>query len=192
MCNKELLNALKRVLRYVKGTLNLNLIFCSENESPVFQGFVDADWGGDLKDRKSTSGYLFKIFGCTVVWCSRKQNCVTLSSTEAEYIALAEAVTEATWIYNLLQDLNLPDIFCEQVVLFEDNQGAIKAAKTSETSKRLKHVDIKYHYVREKVENGNIKIEYVHSENQIADGLTKALNKTKFEKFKCGLKLESV
>lgn len=92
--NNNLLKVLKRVLRYVKGSINLTLVFKIDNINLLY-GFVDSDWGGDIKDRKSTTGYVFKLFNCTISWISKKQQCVSILSTESEYIALSIAVSEA-------------------------------------------------------------------------------------------------
>lgn len=101
-----LYRALKRILRYIKGTLNLSLLYnCTGNDEVI--GFSDADWAGDIKDRRSTSGYIIKVFNCVVSWCSRKQNSVALSSAEAEYIALVCTISEAICVKNLLLDFDI-------------------------------------------------------------------------------------
>lgn len=183
--NEHLLTALKRILRYVKGTLNYKLVFRTDSNLGLV-GYVDADWGGDCNDRKSTTGYCFKLFNCTISWCSKKQNCVALSSTEAEYVALCAAVTEACWLKNLLFDFNISDI-CP-IKIYEDNQSAIKVANNAE-SKRLKHIDIKYHFVRDMLCKCIIEINYIKSEDQIGDMFTKPLSKELLCKFKncCGI-----
>jgi len=181
----ELWQALKRVLRYIQGTLNYSLIFkCRDsfNEANCIVGFCDSDWAGDGVDRKSTSGYVFKLFGCTISWTSRKQSTVALSSTESEYIALSFAVSEACWLKHLLIDLKLfKNVPC--VTLYEDNQSAIKITKNPEYHKRLKHVDIKFHFIREKVKEEVIKIKYISTKNQLPDVFTKPLAPTVFNVF---------
>lgn len=90
---------IKRVLRYIKGTLDYGLIYkSSETNSIILEGYADADWGGDSSTRKSTSGYVFKIGNCTISWRSKRQSIVALSSTEAEYVALSHATQEAIWL----------------------------------------------------------------------------------------------
>ncbi|XP_062533326.1 uncharacterized protein LOC134202315, partial [Armigeres subalbatus] len=96
--------ALKRIVRYLKGTTKLGLLY-NESSSPLI-GFVDADWASDQEDRKSVTGFVFKVFGSTVSWASRKQVTVSTSSSEAEYVALSSAVSEAIWLGGLLEDLN--------------------------------------------------------------------------------------
>lgn len=189
-CASEVLwTALKRVLRYIRGTLNVSLVYRRLSSAPTVEGYVDADWGGDQDDRKSTSGTLFIVLGCTVTWSSRKQHSVALSSTESEYMALSSAAAEACWLRGVLNDMGM---LCseEPVVLYEDNQAAIKVSKNAESSKRLKHVDIRYHFIKEKIEDKVIDVQYVATQNQVADGLTKPLNAPLFQKFVCSLGLE--
>ena len=118
---KEHWTAVKRIFRYLKGTHNYGLLY-SRNDGTII-GYSDADWAGDMNDRKSTSGYLFMMSGAAVSWKSRKQTCVALSTTEAEYIALASTTQEATWMRQLLEDLHNRQI--EPTVIHEDNQSAI-------------------------------------------------------------------
>lgn len=178
----ELWIALKRVLRYIKGTLNMKLIYKREQEKSVF-GYVDADWGGDINDRKSTTGYVFKVFNNVVSWCSRKQSVVSLSSTEAEYVALSFAACEASWLRSLMTELGLMNNKSEATVIFQDNQSAIRIAKNPEQHKRLKHVDIKYHFVRNKVLCNEIDVKYIPTNEQLADVFTKPLVKQKLDIF---------
>lgn len=178
--NEDVWKGLKRILRYVKGTIGLKLIFKKGEDIPLV-GFTDADWGGDQHDRKSTSGYIMMVYGCTVSWSSTKQQCVSLSSTEAEYIALAKGISEGCWIKNLMCEINLK---CNKIEFFEDNQSAIHISKNPEQHKRMKHVDLKYHFVRDKVEQGIVNLKYIPTDNQLADICTKPLARIKFEKFR--------
>lgn len=178
--NESLYVALKRVLRYIKGTLYLKLRFCTDNDN-VLCGYVDSDWGGDITDRKSTTGFLFKIFNCPVLWASKKQQSVSISSTESEYIALSIAVGEACWLRKLLIDFNI-DIKCP-VTIYEDNQSAISIANNPENSRRLKHLDIKFFFIKEKIEQGLVNISYIKTEDQVADIFTKPVTKVKILKF---------
>lgn len=181
--NTELLCALKRVLRYVKYSLNYKLIYKCEG---VLEGYCDADWGGDLKDRKSTSGYLFLSFNCLVLWCSRKQASVSLSSTEAEYVSISMAASDAIWLIKLLSDFDIEIVFPTHI--YSDNQSAIINAKT-DSIKRLKHVDIRYHFVKDLIKNKQISIHYIKTSEQPADILTKALSKELITRHlkKCGI-----
>lgn len=173
-----LYKSLKRILRYIKGTLDFALVYSSTGTG--MQGFVDADWAGDTQDRKSTTGYIFKVFNCSVVWCCKKQLSVSLSSTESEYIALSMAVTEACWLKNLLCDFN---IVINDVIIYEDNQSVIKLVFNNGNNKRLKHLDIRYHFIIDKIKEKCMSLQYIKTEDNLADLLTKPLGKTLFEKF---------
>jgi hypothetical protein len=123
----------------------------------------------------------FKYFGATISWTSRKQSMVTLSSTEAEYIALVEAAQEALWIMRMLKDLNQE--LTGPVVIYEDNQSCIKMLKSDRCSPRTKHIATKYHFVRELFKSGTIDIKSCPSETMIADLLTKPLGPIKIKQF---------
>lgn len=182
--NNTLLVALKRVLRYIKHTINYKLVYkCDDGK---LLGFCDADWGGDLRDRKSTTGYCFIFSNCLISWCSKRQSTVSISSTEAEYVAMSMASSEACWLINLLNDFNIPNV--SPVTILCDNQSAIMVANTN-TVKRLKHIDIKYHYIRELILLGKINVKYVSTTEQVADMYTKPLNREMLLKFieKCGI-----
>lgn len=180
---------LKRILRYLKQTIDFVLVYNPNDDS--LHGYVDADWAGDISDRKSTTGYLLKVFGCTVSWKTKKQQCVTLSSTESEYLAVSVASQDILWLKRVLNDFSIQ--LLDALVLFEDNQGCIFIAKNLET-KRSKHIDIRYHFVREKVLNGEIELKYVETKSQEADMFTKPLARTVFEKFRqsVGLKINPI
>ena len=147
-------------------------------------GFSDSDWGGDVVDHKSTSGNSFFLYGGLVSFASTKQKTVALSSLEAEYAAVALTVKEALWMMRWLQQVGI-DI--TSVPIYMDNQGAIAFAKNAQFSQRTKYVDIKYHFIRDLIEEGTIKLHYVASENNKADILTKALDRVKFEKLRIEL-----
>lgn len=184
--SEKLLVSLKRVLRYIKGTLELNLVYANKSDN-IISGYADADWGGDTTDRKSTSGFCLFVFGNVVLWSSKKQSTVAISTTEAEFIALSSCVTEACWLRNLLLELKLVRTDTK-ITIYEDNQSTIRSCNTHEQLKRMKHLDIKYHFVKDKIKDGIIILQYINSSEQIADILTKPLNKVVFEKLrKCML-----
>lgn len=187
--SKELLNNLKIVLRYIKGTVELNLVFSKNNSDIKLIGYADADWGGDQTDRKSTTGYIFFVNECLVSWSTKKQISVALSSTEAEYIALSVATCEACWLRKVIMEIN-HNISLDPIKIFEDNQSAIKVANNFDNNKRLKHVDIRYCFVNEKINDGIIDLCDISTENQTADIMTKPLGKTKFENFVKNLNLK--
>ena len=161
--------------------MNLGLMYTSTGSSE-FIGYCDADWAGDVEDRKSTSGYLFKQGGAAITWRSCKQSCVSLSTAEAEYVALAEAAQEAMWLQKLNSDLLGKNV--SNTVIFEDNQSAICIAKSQISRRRTKHIEIKFHFIRDLVETDRINLVYCPSEDMIADMLTKGLPISRFEKFR--------
>ncbi len=177
--NRELWECLKRVLQYLKGTIDLKLTYNRGNFSQFLIGFVDADFAGDLRDRRSTTGFLFKLFEtCTVCWNTRKQSSVAGASTDAEYMALYEGVREALWLKSLAAGIGIK--IATPICIFEDNTGAISIANNPSSHKRSKHIDVKYHFSREQVANNTVKLFHVSTEKQIADILTKPLAKSTF------------
>lgn len=177
----------KRILRYINGSMNLKMIYKKNLNAAPLVGYVDADWAGDKNDRKSTSGYVFKIFGNTVSWCSRNQQTVSLSSTEAEYVALASGICEATWLQSLLIELGIT--FGEATIIHEDNQSCIRVAEEPKEHKRMKHIDVKYNFIRDSIASGKFKLKYIPTGDQIADIMTKGLNRNVFEKHRANLDL---
>lgn len=177
----------KRVLRYVQGTRDLKLVYHRSQSADVLVGYSDSDWGGDKNDYKSTSGYVFKVFGNTVSWLSRKQSTVALSSTEAEYVALAEAVCEAKWLRSLLCEMGIE---CnEPTTIFEDNQSCIKIAEEPRKHQRTKHVNIKFNFIRDEIAKKEVVVNYTPSSDQVADIMTKSLGSTLFNKHRINLGL---
>ncbi len=171
--------AAKRVLRYIKGSLNVGLKFdASDQKSVDVIGFTDADWAGDIVERKSTSGYVFQICGGTVSWRSKRQEIVALSSTEAEYVALSFAAQELMWLRSFLNDLGY---YQQKNLLYEDNQGAIALSKNPDNHSRTKHIDVRYHYIRDLVEKKKIQVDYCPTTNMLADIMTKGLPRPRFE-----------
>ncbi|KAF1318445.1 Integrase catalytic core protein, partial [Globisporangium splendens] len=170
--------ALKRVLRYLNGTQTHGITF-SANTSGELIGYSDADWAGDIDSRRSTSGYAFILNGGCISWRSKKQRSVALSSTEAEYMALSEATQEAVWLKGILCELG-EHSSDRPVKIFEDNQGSIALAKNPEFHKRTKHIDIRYHFVRGKVEDDQVVLEYCPTEDMLADMMTKAIGTNQF------------
>lgn len=168
----------KRILRYLKGTKKLSMKF--EKKDSDLIGYVDADWGSNKKDRKSYTGYVFKLAGASISWRSCKQKTVALSSTEAEYMALSEATKEAIYLRNLLEDL-LGKLDC--VLIYNDNQSAKKLAYNPVLHDRSKHIDIRYHFVRDAVSDRIIEVKYLPTNDMIADILTKSLQSVKNAKF---------
>ena len=153
-------------------TKNYSLSLITNQDSKLC-GYVDSDWAGDTNDRKSTSGYIFTYDGSTISWGCKKQTCVSLSSSEAEYVALSEAVQEAQWLKYLVNNFNE---YIRGVIINEDNQGCLKMLESNKGGNRTKHIDVKYHYVRDIMEKREMKFEYCSTELMLADILTKPLN----------------
>lgn len=170
--------AVKHILRYLRGTLNYKLRFF-KGESDELVGFSDANWGSDELDRRSWTGYLFKMSNGAITWKSGRQKTVALSSTEAEYMALSACIQEAIWLMQLGREINLKIELPLQIHC--DNQSAALLAKNDGYRPRTKHIDIRYHYIREIVETGRVKICYLETSKMIADSLTKPVGKEKTE-----------
>ena len=170
---------LKQLLKYVKTTRDYALIYPNAN-STVLTGYSDSDHAGDLGDRKSTSGFIFMLGGCTVSWKCTKQKTVAISSTEAEYIGLSEATQEAIWFKEVLSELKAPQ---KQITMCGDNLSSMHIVKNAYSHNRSKHIDVRFHFIRDHYQNGNISLQYVESENLCADFLTKGVNKIKH--YKC-------
>lgn len=166
---------LKRVMRYLVGTAHLGLEYDVRGKDEALVMYCDADWAGDQKDRKSTSGFVIFLYGCPVVWYSKKQGCVAMSTSEAEFIAISDGMKEAKWMIGLLEELECSSL--KPVPVFEDNTGAIK---WSTSDKRAKHVDLRYHFVKKLVEDGLFEIRYCSTMDMIADVFTKPLPTERF------------
>ncbi|KAJ0546766.1 putative RNA-directed DNA polymerase [Helianthus annuus] len=170
--------ALKEVLKYIKATAGKGIQFRKEVE-PKLSGFCDADYAGDVNKRRSTTGYVFLFGSSPVSWCSKRQPTVSLSSTEAEYRAAAMAAQECVWLVELLKNLNQKVEY--PVQLWCDNISAIKLAQNPVFHARTKHIEVHYHFIREKVLSGDISLEIVGTEEQVADSLTKSLSEVKLK-----------
>ena len=169
--------ALKRVMRYMKGVKDSWLVLGGRDEG--LEGFTDADFASQA-DRHSISGYVFRFHGGAVSWSSKKQPIIALSTTEAEYIAATHAAKEMVWLRRLIGEITAP--LSLPTPLFCDNNGAITLAKNDAIlHPRTKHIDIRYHYIREVVGNRQITVIRVGTNENAADILTKALARVKFE-----------
>jgi hypothetical protein len=190
--------AVERLFGYLKGTANEVLRLHDDGEAQItIKGFVDASWADDQDNRRSTSGYLFFIGGALVAYRSVLQKCVAMSTVHAEYQAASDAVREAFFIFQLLGEVCevLGIDFAKPVELYEDNQGCILLSQRPANHQRNKHIDLRYHYLREKVKEGVITLLYVTTKEQLADILTKALGRVAFtrlnEQIMGGLKKQS-
>jgi hypothetical protein len=182
--------AAKHLLRYIRGTTDLCLTFDAEAGKRVILGYADADWGGCLDTRRSTTGYLFKTFGGLVAWKSRRQPTVALSTAEAEIMASVDAAKQAVWLKKLLSDLNISiDV---PVQIHNDNMGAIHLSQHPGSHDRTKHIDMRHLWLREKVVDGTVEMKHVPTNDNVADTLTKPLPVIKTEPFNHSLGLRRV
>lgn len=162
-------------------------LFISKANDMNLTTFSNADWGGNYDDRTSTTGFIIYLGSNPISWKSSKQKTVARSSTEAEYRALANAASEVLWISNLLHELSLK--VTQQPILFCDNVGATYLSVNLVFHSRMKHLAMDYHFVRQRVQSGELKVSYVPTKDQLADGFTKPLSRQRFEtlRFKTGV-----
>ncbi|CAJ2645977.1 unnamed protein product [Trifolium pratense] len=176
--------AAKRILRYLKGTLEIGLLFPigTNSAGSTLIGYSDSDWCGDITDRRSTSGYVFKFNNAAISWCTKKQAVTALSSCEAEYIAGTFAACQAIWLNSVMIEIKCEPV--KPLILRIDNKSAISLAKNPISHGRSKHIATRFHFIREQVTNGMIEVQYCPTEVQLADGFTKAVKLDRFEFFK--------
>jgi hypothetical protein len=172
--------AVKRIMRYLRGTVDYQLFYTASLTE--LKGYTDSDWAGDCDTRRSTSGYVFDIGSGAISWSSKRQSTVSLSTCEAEYIGQTQATREAVWLRRLLEELGQEQL--TSTVIYGDNQGAIALAKNPAFHGRSKHIDTQHHYIREKIADKTIELQYTPTDEQVADGLTKALARPSFERFR--------
>lgn len=170
--------AVKRILRYLRGTIDLKLKYRKSTNSDL-HAFCDADWASDIDKRRSCTGLVTKMSGAAISWMSKRQPIVALSSTEAEYISMSSAVNEIVWLTQMANEIN--GNIVNKVVLYCDNQSTIKLSESDAFRPRTKHIDIRYHYLREKIDEGVIDVKYMPTEHMTADSLTKAVTKEKHQ-----------
>ncbi len=175
-------SAVKQVFRYLSGTKNLKLTFRANEEHKVLSvGYTDVDYASNPDDQRSISGYAYLLGGAVFAWSSKKQSTVALSSTEAEYTALAHATCQAIWNRNFLAELGHSQE--DPTLVFEDNQSTIAIARDPQYHTRSKHFDVQNHFVCKKIESGVIELLYCPTDEMVANIFTKALPRPKHEKF---------
>ncbi|KAK1626816.1 hypothetical protein QYE76_001131, partial [Lolium multiflorum] len=172
--------AVKNILKYLKRTKDMFLCYGGDQEL-VVTSYTDASWNTDPDDSKSQSGYVFILNGAAVSWCSSKQCTVAKSSTESEYIAASEASSEAVWMKRFIVELGVVPSALDPLVIYCDNMGAIANAQEPRSHKKLKHIKLRFHSIREYIEDGEVKICKVHTDLNVADPLTKALPRAKHD-----------
>lgn len=171
--------AVKQILRYISGTADYGCCYKKgDSATPTLIGYSDSDLAGDVDDRKSTTGVVFFLNSGIITWTSQKQKVVALSSCEAEYIAVATAACQGVWLSRLLGELTseLPAM----VRLCVDNKSAIALSKNPVHHDRSKHIDTRFHYIQECINDGKVEVDHVGTDGQLADILTKALGHVKF------------
>ena len=172
--------ALKWTMRYLKGAGGFGILYKDVGEpgGDVLVGFCDSDFAGNLDNRKSQTGYIFTLYGGAISWKSGLQSMVALSTTEAEYMAMTAAVKESIWLRGIAAEFGVEQ---KSISIGCDNNGAISLAKHQVFHERSKHIDVRYHFVREEIERGNIVVFKVDTADNPSDMLTKPLPKEKFE-----------
>jgi hypothetical protein len=168
--------AVKRIFRYLVHTPNYGLWY-PKGSCFTLCGYTDSDWAGDKDDRKSTSGACQFLGRSLVCWSSKKQNCISLSTAEAEYVAAASGCTQLLWMRQTLKDYG---VICDKVPLLCDNESAIKIAYNPVQHSRTKHIEIRHHFIRDHVARGDIDLLYVGTKDQLADIFTKPLDESRF------------
>jgi hypothetical protein len=182
--------AVKRILRYVAGTSDYGLHYPRCPGAAHFIGYSDSDHAGDIDTSKSTSGTLFFLGKCPISWQSVKQQVVALSSCEAEYIAATTASTQALWLARLLGDLLGRD--AEAVELRVDSKSALALAKNPVFHERSKHIRVRYHFIRSCLEEGSVRANYINTQDQLADFLTKSLGRVKFQELRARIGMAQI
>ncbi|KFZ24291.1 hypothetical protein V502_01231 [Pseudogymnoascus sp. VKM F-4520 (FW-2644)] len=178
--NQEHMKAVDRIFAYLKKDPGKGIVYSGKHGLQL-TGFVDSDFAGCEDSRKSTTGWVFTLAGGPVSWSSQRQKTVATSTMDAEYIAGAEAAKEAVWIRNFINDLRIPQVHIDTVPLYIDNNSALKLTRNPEFHSRSKHIDVKHHFIREKVEEGVINTQRVDTTDNLADVFTKALAKPMHE-----------
>ncbi|KAG7598707.1 Zinc finger CCHC-type superfamily [Arabidopsis suecica] len=183
--------AAKRILRYLKGTIELGILYRKgESSSPKLIAFTDSDYAGDLDDRRSTTGCVFLMASGAISWASKKQPVVALSTTEAEYIAAAFCACQCVWLRRVLETIGAGEK--SATVIQCDNSSTIQLSKHPVLHGKSKHIEVRFHYLRELVNGETVKLEYCATENQVADIFTKPLKLEQFEKLRAMLGMVSL
>lgn len=179
--------ALKRIVRYLKGSKRLGLKYGPgpdpENSNGNLLGYTDASYGDCLDTRRSTSAYVFLLWNGPISWSSKRQTTVATSTAEAEYVGECNAAKESVFLAGSLKEVGYEGSDVDTVLLLADNQAAIKLANNPVNHPRAKHIDIQYHKVRELISDAVLELDYIETSKMVADGLTKPLNLVKHEYF---------
>lgn len=177
--------AAKRILRYLKGSLQYGILYRKGELSCELEGWSDSDYAGDVDDRKSTSGYVYRLGSGAISWSSKKQAIVTLSTTEAEFVAASSCACQGIWLRKILHHLCQTQRSCTKI--YCDNSSSIKLSKNPILHGRCKHIDVRFHFLRDLTKDGTIELVHCTSEDQIADIFTKPLKLESFCKLRAKL-----
>ena len=178
------LKAADRILQYLKGTKHLRIVYRGANTlNSQLHGYCDADYTSDKAERKSVSRNAFFFASRVILHSLKRQTTVALSTTEAEYYALAKAVAESLWLQMILSELLYKGPEIKQLRIYGDNQSLLNLAENPEFHQRTKHIDVKHYFIREHVEKGTIELHYIPTTEIVADRLTKPLTAKKHTKF---------
>ncbi|CAM8899786.1 unnamed protein product [Rhodiola kirilowii] len=181
----QIMYRMKRIIKYVCGTVEFG-IWYTKDTNPYLVGYCDADWAGNAEDRKSTSGGCFFLGNNLVSWFSKKQNSISLSTAEAEYIATGSCCTQLLWMKQMLSEYRVEQ---KEMTLYCDNMSAISISKNPVHHSKTKHIDIRHHFIRELVEQKVVTLKHVTTDKQLADIFTKPLDATQFETLRSSLGL---
>jgi hypothetical protein len=184
--SREHLDKALYICRYLAGTPNYAIVYDGPSNNGLI-AYTDSDWAADPIKRRSVTGYFFKLANGIISWQSRSQKTVALSSTEAEYMALSDCSRQAIWMKSIFAELGMP---LGTIPIIGDNQGSIFISSNPVQERRSKHIDIRYHYVRECIEEKKISIFFIDGSSNPADLFTKNLGEVKFTKFRQQLGLE--
>ena len=174
------LTQVKRIQKYINSTSDYGILYTHSDNSMLI-GYCDADQVGSADDRKSTSGGCFFLGNNLILWFSKKQNCVSLSTAEAEYISAGSNCSQLVWKKQMLKEYNVEQ---DVLTLYCENLSAINISKNPIQHSRTKHNDIRHHFIRDLVEEKIVTLEHVDTEEQLADIFTKALDAKQFEKLR--------
>ena len=171
------------ILRYVRGTVSLGIMYDANAFDTTLHCHSDSDWGGNIATRRSTGGSVFFLAGGVISASSKGQTSVALSSTEAEYYALTATIRELLWIQQLMRQMGYSSTDILSTKVYGDNQGSLALSENPELHQRTKHIDIKHHFIRDHVTSGRVLPRFISTKLMAADGLTKSLNRAKRGEF---------
>jgi hypothetical protein len=170
--------AAKHVMSYLKGTIDYGLSYDGDHDF-ILSGYTDVDWAGSVSDRKITLGCCFSLGSTMISWQSRKKSIISLITTEVEYIVACSTSCKAIWLQNVVFDLEM-----RATLILCDNQSCIKMTENPIFHDKSKHIEIRYHYIRDMVQRGSLKIQYISTDEQVANMFTKPLSHVKFDYFR--------